>query len=163
MTSELPDAEQRRRYAAMYVLKQMDLAATDGGTVFPVVLPSELSPLDELLSDLAVDELVAIDAKKGCYALTKAGSAYLEELIDEAEALIDEFDDAELDETIRELRARRLDPFRARFLWGWYDGEFDDLVAFQERRGVRPVERLWAFYLTSEAFYRELARELEEA
>jgi hypothetical protein len=51
--------------------------------------------------------------------------------------------------------------FRARFLWGWYEGEFDDLVLFQERRGVSPVERLWAFYLMSDAFWSELARELE--
>jgi hypothetical protein len=81
-------------------------------------------------------------------------------MIDEAEALVAEFDDYEVDDAIRELRARNLDVFRARFLWGWYVGEFDDLVLFQERRGVSPVERLWAFYLMSDAFWTELAREL---
>jgi hypothetical protein len=34
-------------------------------------------------------------------------------------------------------------------------------VLFQERRGVSPVERMWAFYLMSDAFWIELARELE--
>ena len=51
---------------------------------------------------------------------------------------------------------------RARFLWGWYEGEFDDLVAFQERRGVTPVERMWAFYLTSDAFWDELAKDIAD-
>jgi hypothetical protein len=48
---------------------------------------------------------------------------------------------------------------RARFLWGWYEGEFDDLVLFQQRRGVSAVETLWAYYLMSDAFWTELARD----
>ena len=40
------------------------------------------------------------------------------------------------------------------------EGELDDLVAFQERRGVTPIERLWAFYLMSDEFYAELAKDL---
>ena len=50
--------------------------------------------------------------------------------------------------------------FRARFLWGWFEGEFDDLVLWQERRGITPVERMWAFFLTSDAFWNELAKEI---
>ena len=57
--------------------------------------------------------------------------------------------------------SRNLDVFRARFLWGWYSGEFDDLVLFQQRRGVSPVEQFWAFYLTGDDFYRELARDTD--
>ena len=91
-----------------------------------------------------------------------AGDPALGALIDEAEALIEEFDDAELEEAVAELRARRLDVFRARFLWGWYDGEFDELVKFQQRRGITPVEKLWAFYLLSDAFYDELAKDTGE-
>ena len=60
---------------------------------------------------------------------------------------------------LAELQRRRLDPLRARFLWGWYQGEFDDLVLFQQRRGVEPVERSWADYLVSDAFYDNLALE----
>lgn len=152
--------EQKHTYAALYLLKKLDLAPEDGGLDLPVVLPSELSPLDETLQQLAVDGLIVINARKNRYELTAQGIAHLGNVIDEAEALVDEFDDYEVEDAIRELRARNLDVFRARFLWGWYEGEFDDLVLFQERRGVSPVERLWAFYLMSDEFWAELAREL---
>jgi len=49
---------------------------------------------------------------------------------------------------------------RARFLWGWYDGEFDDLLEFQRQRGVAEPQPLWAYYLTDDEFYAELARDL---
>jgi len=160
---ERPDEDQRKVYASMYLLKKIDLKPEEGGLDLPVVLPSELSPLDELLQDLAVEGLLEINAKKNRYELTKAGLAYLGELIDEAEALIDEFDDDELPEVVAELRRRNLDVFRARFLWGWYEGEFDDLVQFQRQRGVVPVETMWAFYLTSQAFFDNLALELQGA
>ena len=81
-------------------------------------------------------------------------------LIDEATDLIDEFDDDELPEVVAELRRRNLDPLRARFLWGWYDGEFDDLLEFQRQRGVAEPQPLWAYYLTDDEFYAELARDL---
>jgi hypothetical protein len=152
--------EQKHTYASLYLLKKLDLAPEEGGLELPVVLPSELSPLDETLQQLAVDGLTVINAKKNRYELTAQGIAYLGNVIDEAEALVDELDDYEVEDAIRELRARNLDVFRARFLWGWYEGEFDDLVLFQERRGVSPIERLWAFYLMSDAFWTELAREL---
>lgn len=158
----IPNAEQKNAYASMVLLKKMDLDPADGGLTFPVVLPPELSPLDELLQDLAVADLISINARKERYELTAAGTAYLGRLIDEAEEMIDGLDDLETDEAIEELRKQRRDLFRARFLWGWYEGEFDDLVAFQEQRGVTPVERMWAFYLIGDDFYRELARELEE-
>lgn len=160
-----PDAviseEEKMTYAGLYVLKKMDLKAEDGGMEFPVVLPSELSPIDELLQQLAVDDYVVINQKKARWDLTKKGIAYLGEHIDEAEDFIDEFEDEEIADVIAELEARNLDPFRVRFLWGWYDGEFDDLVIYQERRGVKPVERMWAFYLMSDEFWKDVARELE--
>jgi hypothetical protein len=158
----IPDPDQKKQLVSLFLLKKMDLSPEDGGMTFPVVLPSELSPLDELLQDLAVDDLVAINAKKGHYELTKKGLEYLGRVIDEAEAMVDELDDLEVEEAIEELRERRLDLVRARFLWGWYEGEFDDLVAWQEERGVRPIERMWAFFLMSDAFWRELSRELDE-
>ena len=157
----IPDPEQKKRLASLLILKKMDLTPEDGGMTFPVVLPSELSPLDELLQDLAVVDLVAINAKKGTYELTKQGLDHLGRVIDEAEEMVDELDDLEMEDAIAELRARNLDLVRARFLWGWYEGELDDLVAWQEQRGVRPVERLWAFYLMSDEFWRELGRELD--
>jgi hypothetical protein len=153
--------EQKHTYVGLVLLKKLDLAPEDGGLDLPVVLPSDLSPLDETLQQLAVDDLIEINAKKNRYELTKQGIAYLGTMIDEAQALVDEFDDYEVEDAIAELRARNLDVLRARFLWGWYEGEFDDLALFQERRGASPVERLWAFYLTSDAFWTELSRDLE--
>jgi DNA-binding PadR family transcriptional regulator len=153
------DEDQKHTLVSLWIMKKLDLKTEDGGMEFPVVLPSELSPLDETLQQLAVEDYVQINGKKGRYELTKKGIAYLREVIDEAADMVEELDDLETDEAIAELRARNLDLLRARFLWGWYEGEFDDLVLFQERRGVQPVERLWAFYLTSDAFFRELAKD----
>ena len=152
--------EEKQTYAGLYLLKKLDLKPEDGGMTLPVVVPSELSPLDEALQQLAVDGYLEINAKKGRWDLTKQGIAYLGEHIDEATDLVDEFDDEELADVLAELRTRNLDLFRARYLWGWYDGEFDDLVLYQERRGVKPVERLWAFYLMGDDFWNDLARDL---
>lgn len=154
------DDDKKQTYAGLYVLKKLDLDPKDGGIEFPVVLPSELSPLDDVLQQLAVDDYLVINPKKGRYELTKQGTDYLRACIDEAIDLIDEFDDHEVDEMVEELQRRNLDPFRARFLWGWYTGEFDDLVQFQSERGISPVERMWAFYLMSDEFYAEIAKEL---
>lgn len=155
------DDDKKHALASIYLLKKMDLKPEDGGMELPVVLPSELSPLDETLQQLAVDDLIAIHKKKPIWDLTKKGLQYLADVIDEAADLIDELDELEVDEAIEELRARNLDVYRARFLWGWYEGEFDDLVLWQERRGVSPVERFWAFYLMGDEFWRELAKDLE--
>ena len=154
------EPEQIRGYAGIYLLKRMDLKPADGGQIFPVAMPSDLTPLEEIFHELAVDGLVALNARKNRWDLTKAGLAHLATLIDEAEALIEEFDDDELPDVVAALEARNLDPFRARFLWGWFDGELDDLVEFQRRRGVTPIQTLWAYYLTDDDFYAELAKDL---
>jgi hypothetical protein len=153
--------EDKQTYAGLYILKKMDLKPEEGGLTLPGVLPSELSPLDEVLQQLAVDEYVTLNTKKNRWDLTKKGVAYLGRVIDEATDLIDEFDDDEMEDVVVELRRRRLDPMRARFIWGWYDGEFDDFVLWQEQRGVKPVERMWAFYLLSDELYNELSNEIE--
>lgn len=154
--------EQKQSLIGLWLLKKLDLKPEDGGMELAVVLPGDLSPLDEYLQQLAVEDYVQINAKKGRYELTKKGLAYLASAIDEAQEMVDELEELETDEAIEELRARNLDLMRARFLWGWYEGEFDDLVLFQERRGVQPIERMWAFYLTSDDFYREIARDFSD-
>ena len=151
--------EQKVSYASIYLLKRMDLKPSEGGMEMPILLPPDLAPLEEPLQELVNEDLIELNRKKGRYDITKKGFARIAELIDEAESLVEEFDDHELEEAVAELRARRVDVFRARFLWGWYDGEFDDLVAFQERRGVAPVERMWGFYLMSDAFWDALAED----
>ena len=155
------DTALKQRYAGIYLLKLLDLDSREGGIEIPVALPSELAPIDEIMQDLAVAELVEIDARKNRYRLTKRGIQHLAALIDEAETYIDELDHEDIDDIGAEAARRGYDPFRVRFLWGWYTNEFDDLVNFQERRGAHPVEDLWAFYLTSDAFFDELASDLE--
>jgi len=159
-TTSISD-EDKLTYAGLYVLKKMDLKPEDGGLKFPIKLPTELSPLEEVLHHLAVEGHVEMNTRKDRYDLTKQGIAYLGRVIDEATDLMDEFDDDELPEVVEELQRRRLDPLRARFVWGWYDGEFDDLVVWQEQRGIKPVERLWALYLLGDDFWNELAAEIE--
>lgn len=151
--------DQKQTLVGLWLLKKLDLDPKEGGMELAVVLPGDLSPLDDYLQQLAVEDYVAINGKKGRYELTKKGIAYLGDVIDEATEMVDDLEELELDEAIAELRERNLDLMRARFLWGWYEGEFDDLVLFQERRGVNPVERMWAFYLTSDDFFRELAKD----
>jgi hypothetical protein len=151
--------DQKHTLVGLWLLKKIDVGPKEGGMDMPVVLPGDLSPLDDTLQQLAVDGFLEINAKKGRYDLTKKGIAYLGEVIDEATEMVDELEDLETEEAVAELRARNLDLLRARFLWGWFEGEFDDLVLFQERRGVTPIERMWAFYLTSDAFFDELAKD----
>ena len=119
------NAEARRTYAGMFVLKLLDLQPEDGGTELEVILPHDLEPFDPVLESLAVQGYVEIERKKGRYALTPHGEDYLGTQIDEAEMYIDELDGRPPEEIVRRARARKLDPMRVRFLWGWYQGEFD--------------------------------------
>lgn len=153
--------DQTLTYAGIYLLKQLDLAPEDGGLELPVVLPHELQPLEPALDRLLLEGMIEIDRKKGRYRLTARGIDHVGMLIDEIEALIEELDERPAAEVVEIVRRRNLDPLRVRFLWGWYQGELDDLVTFQQRRGVTPVERDWALYLVSDALYEELGRDLE--
>ncbi len=152
--------EQKLSYAGIYVLKKMDLKPADGGLTIPVIMDALHSPLEEVVERLVMQGHLAIDRKSQRYTITKPGYRHIGALIDEAESIIDEFDDWETVDMVAELRARNLDPLRARFLWGWYQGEFDDLVQFQERRGISPVEPDWPAFLTSDEFYANLDLDL---
>jgi hypothetical protein len=153
---------QKAYYAGIWTLKMLDLGAKEGGVDLDVLLPNAWAPLEGVIEQLVMDDLVEINRKKGRYLLTAQGVAFIGSLIDEAEAYIDEFDDEEPEDIARVLRRRNLDPMRVRFLWGWYQGEFDDLIVFQQRRGFAEVERDWASFLLSDAFYDDLARDLGE-
>ncbi len=154
--------DQRTAYASLFVLKLLDLAPEDGGVSMPVVLPAPLMPLEPVLERLAIDELVEIDRKRGEYRLTQRGLDTIGLHIDEAEGYIEEFDDLEVEQMLGILRRRNVDPMRVRFLWGWYQGEFDDPVVFQQRRGVAVIERDWASYIQSDAFFAAIAEDLTE-
>lgn len=152
--------DQKLTYAGMYVLKKMDLKPKDGGMTFSIHPPSELAVLDDVFQKLLYHGYVSINQRKERYELTKPGLEYVGLLIDEAERYIDEFDDAETEDMVTELESRNIDVLRVRFLWGWYQGEFDDLVLFQERRGMQPIEPLWAIFLLSDEFYNNLALDI---
>lgn len=154
--------DQRAAYVALFVLKLLDLAPEDGGMSMPVVLPASLMPFEPVLEHLAVEELVEIDRRRGEYRLAQRGLDTIAMHIDEAEGYIEEFDDVEVEEMLDILRQRNVDPMRVRFLWGWYQGEFDDPVVFQQRRGAAVVERDWASYIQSDAFFASIAEDLTE-
>ncbi len=168
--------EARQTYSELVVLKLLDLGPAQGGIELGRELPNELNPLESILQELRFKELVTLvakprgalgalrgKAKEETYRLTPAGIEYLGRLIDEAEGYVTEFEELEVEEMVAIAEARRLDPFRVRFLWGWFEGEFDDLSLFQERRGIEPVERLWAYYLTDQAFWDAVASDLTPA
>lgn len=149
-------------YAGIYVLKKLDLKPEEGGVRLPALLDGMYAPLEEVLDRLQLDGHVEIDRKSQCYKLTKRGSAHIGALIDEAEGYIDEFDEVEIADVVDELRARNIDPLRVRFLWGWYQGEFDDVALFQERRGFIEVEPEWPQFVVSDDFYENLALDVGE-
>jgi hypothetical protein len=150
-------------YAGIYMLKKLDVAPEDGGLVLPLALPHELDPLDAALEQLVIAGLVAMNKKKGLYELTQLGIDHIGTLIDEAETYIEEFDEEPAEKVVAEVQRRHLDPMRVRFLWGWYQGEFDDLVLWQQRRGLAEIDRDWASYLTSDEFWTELGQDLAPA
>jgi len=153
--------DQKLTYAGIHVLKKIDLKPADGGVELPVLLDGIYGPLEPVTERLVMQGHLQIDRKKQRYTITKAGYAYIASLIDEAEALIDEFEEWETLDMVAELIDRNLDPLRARFLWGWYQGEFDDLTVFQQRRGFDPVEYEWPAFLVSDAFYENLETDLQ--
>lgn len=154
--------DQRQTYVGLFVLKVLDLEPADGGMSLPVLLPSPLAALEPSLDRLAVEGLVEIDRKRGEYRLTELGIERLGVHIDEAEGYIDAFDDMEVLQMLQVLRERNVDPMRVRFLWGWYQGEYDDPVLFQQRRGSDPIETDWAAYIQSDEFFAAIAEDLQE-
>lgn len=152
---------QKMTYAGLWVLKMLDLSPEEGGVELDVNLPHAWAPLEPVLDRLVLEGLVEIDRKKGRYLLGDRGIEYLGMLIDEAEGYIEELDEMETEEVVRTLRRRNVDPMRVRFLWGWYQGELDDLVVYQQRRGFSEIERDWAAFLLDDALYEDLARDLD--
>jgi hypothetical protein len=159
--TETPSESQKLTYVGIWLLKKLDVGPEDGGIVLPLALPRELEPLDPALEQLVIAGVVAMNKKKGRYELTPVGVDHIGTLIDEAEHWIEEFDGMPPERVVAETKRRRIDPLRVRFLWGWYQGEFDDLVLWQQRRGLAEIERDWALYLMGD-FWTELARDLAD-
>jgi hypothetical protein len=152
---------QKLNFAAIYLLKKIDLKPEEGGIRLPALLDGIYAPLEEVVDKLLIEGHVELDRKSQAYRLTKRGSEYIGSLIDEAEGYVDEFDDQEIADVVDELRARNIDPLRVRFLWGWYQGEFDDVALFQQRRGFVEVEPEWPLFVLSDDFYDNLELDVE--
>jgi hypothetical protein len=69
--SNVISEDQKQTFVSLWLLKKLDLDPKEGGLELPVVLSSELSPLDDYLQQLAVEDYVAITSKKGRYDITK--------------------------------------------------------------------------------------------
>lgn len=153
---------QKLNLAAIYLLKKIDLKPEEGGIRLPALLDGIYAPLEEVVDKLLMEGHIELDRKSQAYKLTKRGSQYIGSLIDEAESYIGEFDDEEVADMVDELRARNVDPLRVRFLWGWYQGEFDDVALFQQRRGFVEVEQEWPLFVLSDDFYDNLGLDVGE-
>lgn len=162
MSADALSESQRRYYASLILLKRIDLAGDDRSLAIPVLLPASEAAIEGLLDELHLRGMIEIDRKRQIYTLSRRGADEVGTLIAEIEEVIDEFDGVPVPKMVRALRQRGRDPFRVRFLWGWYDGEFDDPVAHQRRRGFAEVDEEWASFILSEDFYADLARDLEE-
>ena len=141
------------KYAGMLILKKLDpMAPPEARYDFNIPLEGLDQILEPVLDDLYNRGFVEIDTAKAKYVLTPKGDQYIQTLIDEAEWYISKYQEFEPKTRVAIMKNDGVNLLRARFLWGWYDGEFDDLEAFQEERGITPV-RPWQEFLVSKEFY----------
>jgi hypothetical protein len=122
--------------------------------------------IDDIIAWAEHEELIEIDVQKASYRLTAKGKAQHEQYIQEAQELIKKFDiygDVDMDSSgavrfdtglgsdlrVPVFEVNGVDPFRARFLLGINDGEWDQLVNWEElvqdvswyQRMFEPIER----------------------
>ena len=148
--------QQKLTYAGMWLIKKMDIGPKQGGFDVEVPLEGEYKFAEQIIDKLYFDKYIEIDPKKAKYILTERGISYIGRIINEAEDLIETYEDYETYEMVEELEERNLDVFRARFLWGLYDGEFDDIIEFQEKRGFQHIEESWSAFIMSDDFFDNL-------
>ena len=95
--------------------------------------------------------------------LCQKGEQYIDSLVQEIESYMDKYEDFEPQTRINLMKRDQIDPLRARFLWGIYDGEFDDLVQWQaQAHSFKPFED-WRQLITSKDFYDFLFQEIKQA
>jgi hypothetical protein len=134
--------QQMKAFARIMFLHQIALGST-------IDVTKDHPEIDEVIAWAEREELIEIDVQKAAYRLTAKGKALYEGYVQEAQDLIKKFDiygDVDLDSsgTVRfdtglgnDLRValfelNGVDPFRARFLIGLSDGEWDQLSNWQE-------------------------------
>lgn len=153
--------EHKKVYAGMFIMKMLDLPKKDGGIRMEVPLQNELAFIEDVVDMLTLQDFIEIDENQGIYKISDKGYSYIRAIIQEAEDYIREFDDEEVEDMLEELHERNVDTMRVRFLWGLYQGEFDNVEMFQQRRGFTRIDPEWATFITSDAFYNNLALDLE--
>ncbi len=133
---------------------------------FPVDVTKELPELTEVIAWAETNELIEIDVQKVAYKLTTKGKRMHDSYIEEAQDLIKRFDiygnvdsdnsgiyfDTGLGRDLRvpAFEMEGVDPFRARFLLGISDGEWDNLSN-------------WPELFNQESWYRQVFAPIEQA
>ena len=150
------------KYAGMYILKKIDLPPDEGGHPFEVPLTGLDEHMEPILDDLMFHGLIDIDTVKTQYVLTADGTDYIHKLIDEIEGYINKYQDFEPTTRVNLMKRDRINPLRARFLWGLYDGEFDNFDQWQENWGITAENKIddWRDVITSKPFYDMLFEDI---
>jgi len=152
------------KYAGIYVLKKLDRPPADGGYFFEVPLMGLDEHLEPILDDLLFHDIIEIDVDHARYSLTKEGIQYIDKLIDEIEGYIDKYQEYEPVTRVNLMKRDKINPLRARFLWGLYDGEFDDFDQWQENWNIAPDEKTadWREIITMKEFYDMLFEDINQ-
>jgi hypothetical protein len=133
---------------------------------YVIDVTKELPELTEVIAWAEANELIEIDVQKVAYKLTEKGKRMHDSYIEEAQDLIKRFDiygnvdcdnsgiyfDTGLGRDLRvpAFEMEGLDPFRARFLLGINDGEWDNLSN-------------WPEVFNQESWYRQVFAPIEQA
>lgn len=132
-----------------------------------VEVTKDYPELIDIIARAEKDALVEIDVKKAAYKLTEKGKRRHDSYIEEAQSLIKRYDiygdvdvdsngvvhfDTELGQDLRVpiYEVEGVDPFRARFLLGLNDGEWDKMDD-------------WVQKIEDEEWYREIFKPIEAA
>ncbi|MDH4127567.1 MAG: hypothetical protein OEV44_02350 [Spirochaetota bacterium] len=150
------------KYAGMYILKKMDIPPSEGGHIFSVPLEGLDVHLEAILDDIMFHNLIEIDSNSTCYKITDDGKEYINKLLDEIEGYIEKYQDFEPVTRVNLMKRDRVNPLRARFLWGLYDGEFDDFNQWQENWQIAENEKIndWREIITTKEFYDMLFEDI---
>ncbi len=148
-------------YAGIYILKKMDISDDSGGHVFEVPLSGIDEHLEPVMDDLLFNDLVKIDTVNICYKISDKGRDYIDSLIDEIEGYIDRYEDFDPQAKVNLMKRDRVNPLRVRFLWGLYDGEFDDFNQWQDNLGITDKIKDWQTIIVKKEFYDILFEEID--
>lgn len=132
-----------------------------------VDVTKDIPELSGVIKRAEQDELIEIDVKKAGYVLTEKGKRRHASFVEEAQELIKRYDiycDVDLDSSgnvhfdtglgndlrVAVFEMDGIDPFRARFILGLNDGEWDKLPN-------------WTEIIEDEKWYQEVFRPIEQA